>query len=96
MIIAYATPPACYASAAAYYATQHDDGKVSTKVYLDGSYAGVQWYSTHASGMGVFRHANGRWCLLGSSGGAYTVDQFVQLGVPRATATRLIAKLNHG
>ncbi|GAC1659691.1 MAG: hypothetical protein NVS4B13_05290 [Candidatus Elarobacter sp.] len=88
----HATPPSCYRSIPAYYATHRERGPFRTKLFTDGDYALVEWTGGHAGGQGAFRRRGGRWCVLTNGGGAFSIDDLVQYGVPRANAQRLFAR----
>jgi hypothetical protein len=93
IFISPATPPACYATVAQYYAIHHERGEFHTTVVTDGDYAYVSWYGVHSGGEGAFQRRGARWCKLVSGGGAMNVADLVQYGVPRPTAERLFAKM---
>ena len=96
----HTTPPAphaCYRSIPAYYATNpHERIGFHTKVYTEGAYALVYWYGVHTGGETLFRRRGTQWCRLTGGGGAMNANWLVKYGVPRATAGRLIARLERG
>ncbi|MBV8300201.1 MAG: hypothetical protein JO083_11725 [Candidatus Eremiobacteraeota bacterium] len=93
MLAAAATPPACHASIAAYYAPDRKRPGFHTVVVTDDDYALVGWYDEHSGGQGAFRRRHRRWCVLVNSGGAFRADELVRYGVPRPHAERLLAKM---
>jgi hypothetical protein len=93
MMVAAATPPACYSSIAAYYAPDRKRPSFHFVVVTDDDYAMADWYDEHSGGEGAFRRQHRRWCVLVNGGGAFSADELIRYGVPRGHAERLLAKL---
>lgn len=80
------------ADVAAVRAVQHqrDPQSVIIAVHVVGDYALLNWVSGEASGPGVFKRISSeRWKRIGGDGGAITLNQMVQLGVPFSVASQL-------
>ncbi len=58
------------------------------------SYALQVWGDENTGGEALLKYIEPKgWALINNSGGAWDVDQLVNLGVPRAYAERLVAGL---
>jgi hypothetical protein len=60
-----------------------------------GDYAILEWIREPMGGEAIlkFDRAKGQWTILDAGGGAWTVDELVQFGVPREIAAPLLAKV---
>jgi hypothetical protein len=65
------------------------------QVRVVGNYAMVRWDEGDASGVALFKRASGaHWVRRDSTGGIYDVGTLVGMGVPAATARRLLNGAN--